>query len=133
MRTAYQGLEGIPLIDTAMLSEAFLGEYDPQGTEWTKEPKGNKSPSIKESSSALPPDATPLTHSLVSITAKKIIQMAIAEPDGSDDSMELLLRSPLDAPIIELVWVTIPETTVPPPVTVAKPPPTSGTVTLYKK
>lgn len=43
MRTAYQGLEDVPLSDATMLSKPSPGEYDPQSTECTKDPKENDS------------------------------------------------------------------------------------------
>jgi hypothetical protein len=102
IKTAYQGLEGVPLIDSASLSEAFPGKYDAQSTPWTTDPEESDSSESndKQDPSAVPDTATVLP-SLFAITAKKILQTAIAGSSNSDESVGLLLRSPMDASVID--------------------------------
>jgi hypothetical protein len=103
IKTAYQGLEGVPLIDSASLSETFPGEYDAQSTEWT-DPEGNDSYGSNDKQAPhATPDTTTLFPSLFAITAKKILQTALAQPDNSDECVELLLSSPMDASFIDIL------------------------------
>ncbi|KIM32494.1 hypothetical protein M408DRAFT_219842 [Serendipita vermifera MAFF 305830] len=98
IRSAYKGLEEVPLIDAPTLAEAFPGEYDADRTEWKWDAVdiAKKSPSSIVSVISELAEETVAAPSLVTITAKKVIESAIKQPEQCHDDLALLSLLTLD-------------------------------------